>query len=78
MMLIAAHRPDDAVVHLNAAAQLMPHNPDVQFDLGVFLSQRGQPQEAAGHFRAALRERPDFPEAERELSAILNAHPDLR
>jgi tetratricopeptide (TPR) repeat protein len=78
MMFIAEHKPADALAHLNIAAGLMPHNADLQYDLGVFFEQQGQPRDAADHFRAALAERPDFPEAKRELSSLVAAHPEVR
>jgi Tfp pilus assembly protein PilF len=43
----------------------------MQFDLGVYLSQHGKPDEAAAHFMAALADKPDFPEARRSLDQIL-------
>jgi tetratricopeptide (TPR) repeat protein len=72
MALVAQGKPDEASNHLAIAAQLAPHNPVMQFDFGVFLSQHGKPEEAAAHFKAALTDKPDFPEARQQLELIPN------
>ncbi len=54
----------------------MPHNPEVQYDLGLFLRQHGQPKEAMERFKLAIKNRPDFPEALNQLAWILSTSPD--
>ncbi len=63
--------PDEAFEHLNIAARLWPHNPVIRFDLGLFLLQHGKPAEAADHFAAALKDKPDFADAQRYLDEAL-------
>ncbi len=71
MMLLEYGRPDEAFEHLNIAARLWPHNPVIRFDLGLFLLQHGKPAEAADHFAAALKDKPDFADAQRYLDEAL-------
>ena len=56
--------------HLATAVQLWPGNAVMQYDFGVFLSRHGQPQMAADHLKAALANKPDFPEARKELDSL--------
>jgi len=60
----------DASNHLAIAVQLSPHNPVMQFDFGTYLMQHGNPAEAANHFKTALADRPDFPEARQQLDLL--------
>jgi tetratricopeptide (TPR) repeat protein len=71
MIQVGFDKTDDASNHLATAVQISPHNPVMQFDFGIFLAQHGEPDEAAAHFKAALADRPDFPEAQRQLNQIL-------
>jgi tetratricopeptide (TPR) repeat protein len=79
MMLLEYGRPDEGFAHLTIAANLMPRDPTLQYDLGIFLSQHGRPDEAAVHFANALKDKPDFAGAQRQLdllSAKTNAPPN--
>jgi hypothetical protein len=71
MIEIEQNKLDDASNRLATAVQLSPRNPVMQFDFGIFLSQHGNLAEAANHFKIALTERPDFPEAQKQLNQIL-------
>jgi Tfp pilus assembly protein PilF len=71
MILLENGKPDEAFNHFNIALQLMPHNPDLHFDLGTFWLQHGRLDEALGHFTSALADRPDFPEARNGLGIAL-------
>ena len=65
-------------VHLSSAARLMPHNPDLQYDFGLFLRQQGDVAGAISRFRAALGERPDFSAALNDLAWLLATTEDSR
>jgi hypothetical protein len=62
--------PNEISNHLAAAARLSPGSPVMQYDFGVFLAQHGQPGEAAAHFKAALADKPDFSEAQKQLDLL--------
>jgi len=70
MIQVQQGKPNEASNHLAIAVQLVPRNPVMQFDFGVFLSQHGQPAKAIAHFKAALADKPDFPEARQQLELL--------
>ena len=78
MSLLAFGRTQEALQHLQTAAALEPHNPDIQFDLGIYFAQHGDWPDAAKCFRNAVRIRPDFAAAKKQLDQLLAAHPELR
>jgi protein O-mannosyl-transferase len=68
----------EGLEHLRAAAGLERHDPEIQYDLGVYFLLHGSPVDAARGFRAALAQRPDFPKAKEQLTKLLAAHPELK
>jgi tetratricopeptide (TPR) repeat protein len=70
MNSLARGDSSDASNHLAIAVQLWPGNPVMQYDFGVFLLQHHDAINAAAHFRAALADKPDFPEAKEKLEQI--------
>jgi hypothetical protein len=70
MNLLERGNFNEASNHLAIAVQLSPHNPVMQFDFGTYLMQHGNPADAANHFKAALADRPDFPDAQRQLDLL--------
>jgi Flp pilus assembly protein TadD len=78
MCLMEFGQTQEAVKHLEAAAALEPHNPEIQFDLGIYFAQNGSWTNAVNCFRHAVTVRPDFAAAKSQLDQILAAHPELR
>jgi predicted Zn-dependent protease len=64
-------RSAEALEHLTIAANFSPHDPDIQYDLGIFYLLHDQPENAAGHFIAVLNINPFFPQAEYHLAQSL-------
>ncbi len=64
------NRPDDAVAAYSGALQYVSDAgaAEIHDNLGVVLAQQGRLSEAVTHFTAALRIRPDFPEARSNLA----------
>jgi tetratricopeptide (TPR) repeat protein len=71
MNLLERGDSNDASNHLAIAVQLSPRNPVMQFDFATYLSQHGNLAEAADHFKTALVDKPNFPEAQKQLNQIL-------
>jgi protein O-GlcNAc transferase len=61
----------DALPALQKAAQLLPHDPQVNYNFGVVLKSAGRVDEAAASFRRAIKISPDFVEAHNALGALL-------
>ena len=59
--------------HLERAEQLDPTNPQAHDNLGVALLVLGHPDQAAEHFRTALRLKPDFTGAAEHLQQVQRA-----
>ena len=70
MNSLARGDSNDASNHLAIATRLWPGNPDIQYDFGIFLLQHHNTNNAAAYFRAALADRPDFPEAKEKLEQL--------
>lgn len=70
LRLLEMGRAEDALRHLNRAAALLPEDPEAQNNRGVALTFLGEREEAAQAFRAALRIRPCFGMARRNLQRI--------
>jgi len=49
---------------------LKTDNPEAHFNLGIALARQGRRQEAATHYAEALRLKPDYAEAKRQLETI--------
>jgi tetratricopeptide (TPR) repeat protein len=62
------HRLDAAIDAYEKTIAANPACAEAQNDLGALLAKMGRVGEASGHFRAALRIRPDYREAEDNLS----------
>jgi tetratricopeptide (TPR) repeat protein len=67
--LMQVQREPEALAAYTAAAILRP-GPDTDYDLGVVLVALGRGEEAAGHFRAALRQYPTLAEAHYQLARL--------
>ena len=78
MSLMEFGQTQEAVKHLEAAAALEPHNPEIQFDLGLYFAQNRSWTNAVNCFRQAVLLRPDFTDAKNQLDQVLAAHPELR
>jgi lipoprotein NlpI len=53
----------------------MPDSADVHNNLGVALASEGHVTEAVDHFNAALKLRPEFSDAQRNLAAVRQLTP---
>ena len=78
MTLMEFGQTQEAVKHLEAAAALEPHNPEIQFDLGIYFAQNLSWTNAVNCFRQAVHLRPDLIVAQKQLDLVLAAHPELR
>ena len=52
------------------ALRLNADNPEAQFNLGMAFRRQGKREEAAAHYRAALRLKPDYSAAQQQLEAL--------
>jgi len=71
MSLLAFGRTDEALQHLETAAALDRHDPEVQYDLGIYFSQHGSWTNAVNCFSNALLLRPDFGRGQLALGGAL-------
>ena len=78
LALLAFGQREEALKHLQAAAELEPNNSDIQYNLGIYFAQQSSWTNAAQCFRNAARIRPGFAGAEKQLEQILAAHPEAR
>jgi tetratricopeptide (TPR) repeat protein len=78
MSLMEFGKTQEGLKHLEAAAALEPHNPEIQFDLGIYFAQHQSWTNAVNCFHNALLARPDFSDAQTQLKQLLAAHPELR
>jgi tetratricopeptide (TPR) repeat protein len=74
--LLTVGRTDEAIEALQESARLRP-NPDLHNRIGNLLHQRGQPNEAAVSYRAAIQLKPDSPEAHNNLGVVLQSQSNL-
>ncbi|HEY2328791.1 MAG TPA: tetratricopeptide repeat protein [Verrucomicrobiae bacterium] len=72
------NRTDEALPHFAKVVRLEPSNGQMHFNYGLALLDQHQPDKAVAEFRAALRLQPDFPDAKKDLDALLAAHPELK
>jgi protein O-mannosyl-transferase len=70
MNLLERGNLNDVSNHLAIAVQLSPQNAVMQFDFATYLLQHGNPAQAAAHFKAALADKPDFSEAQKQLDLL--------
>ena len=54
MSLLEFGKTDEALEHLKIAANLTPHDPDIQYVLGIYFLQHDQLEEAAHRFNCRL------------------------
>ncbi|MEN6457916.1 MAG: tetratricopeptide repeat protein [Thermoguttaceae bacterium] len=71
--LLNAHRPNDAISHLQRAASIQPDNADGQNKLGSALLMCGRPAEAIPHFQVALQRDPANAEVRNNFGSALTA-----
>jgi hypothetical protein len=71
MSLFAFGQMAEGFEHLQAAARIEPHNPDIQFDLGVYYSQTGGWTNAAVCFGNYLKAVPWYAPAQRNYGNAL-------
>lgn len=71
----AGGRNEEAIALLRDVVTLEPANERAHYNLGLAYRQAGDLRAATAEFTTALRIRPDYPEANRALSAILAAPP---
>ena len=64
-------RPREGLIHLQRALELHPESAEVHNQLGLLLFAQGDRQNAARHFREAVRLKPGFVEARRNLERAL-------
>lgn len=57
---IDAHKPQDAILELEAASAINPNHVEVEADLGVLLFYNGSMHEALLHLKRAMQMRPDL------------------
>lgn len=76
-LLFAQGKVDAGISHLRAALQSQPAHVAAHFNLANALLQgKGDAAGAIGHFREAIRLRPDWPPALIALAWVLSSHPD--
>jgi superkiller protein 3 len=62
---------EEAVHQYETALRLNPdNNPEAHYNLALALARQGKRQEAINHLTEALRARPDYPDARRELGLL--------
>ena len=71
-IVLARLQPDEAIEHYLAAIRSDPKHSGAHYNLALLLADRGQVDEAIAHLEAALRLRPDFPEARKALDDFRN------
>ena len=64
MCLMTFHRTDEALEHLQVAAELDPRDADVQYDLGIYFTQHNSWTNALNCFSNSVSVRPDFAPAQ--------------
>jgi tetratricopeptide (TPR) repeat protein len=78
LCLMAFGQEEEGLKHLEIAATLTRHDPDIQCDLGNIFALRESWTNAASCYQHALQARPDFPRAQKGLQQLLAGHPELR
>ena len=76
MCLIAFGQREEGLQHLEIAATLTQHDPDIQCDLGDIFALRSSWTNAINCYRHALQARPDFLRAQKQLQQALTDHPE--
>jgi tetratricopeptide (TPR) repeat protein len=71
VLYLALGRPEDALRHFEASAQLKPESAPAHFNLGTTLAAVGRLDEAIAQYRQALQLRPSYALAHNNLGAAL-------
>jgi protein O-mannosyl-transferase len=71
-------RHKEAMDSFRRATELEPESPDPQGNLARELFRQGMYDEAAGHYRMALKHRPDWPESLNDLAWLMAAYPGIK
>jgi tetratricopeptide (TPR) repeat protein len=66
-LLVAANRPDEAIVHYRKCTELAPDSPEARYNLGGLFRRLGRNREAIEQLRIAQRITPEDPAANVEL-----------
>ena len=61
---------EEAIAHYREALKLGLNGPQIRFNLGMALAMNGQREEARAELAEALRLKPDYAEAQRELQRL--------
>jgi Tfp pilus assembly protein PilF len=69
---------DQAAAQFTQALRFDPTNAVAHFSLAGVRVEQGQAAAAVEHYRAALRAKPDFPEALNNFAWLLATHPDAQ
>ncbi len=77
MCLIAFGQKEEGLKHLEIAATLTQHDPDIQCDLGNVFAFQESWTNAVSCYQHALLARPDFSRAQKQMQQVLAAHPEL-
>jgi len=70
--LIAFRRTNEALVHFSNADHLQEHDAGVEYALAIYFHRHGVPQEAERLLREAIKDRPDYLQAENYLGTLLS------
>jgi tetratricopeptide (TPR) repeat protein len=71
MILLELGQPQEALQHLQVAADLEPRDADIQYDLGIYFSQHNAWTNALNCFSNSILVRPKFPPAQLAIGAAL-------
>ena len=69
--LLKVHRLDEAIAQFTIVLSTHPKDPDVNFQMGYALMEKGDDQAAVSHFEQTLKFEPENPEAETNLGNLL-------
>ncbi|MEO5802757.1 MAG: tetratricopeptide repeat protein [Verrucomicrobiota bacterium] len=69
-VLTQKNRTGEAMEHYLTSLKLNQKNPEAHFNLGLLLLRQSRREEALAQFQEALREKPDYIEAKRQISEL--------